>query len=95
MRITDTFEADLDRQLPAERSSTGVPSRLDFLLYELPDIVEVFATEFDSLPGISGAPSNVRRLVGRGQLMELYFVAGRLTDDSIVELQMIEIERLR
>ena len=67
VKITDTFEADLDRQLPADRSSAGVPSRLDFLLYELPDIMEAFATDFDSMPHIVGAPPNVRSLIGRGR----------------------------
>ncbi len=81
----------LRQSRPAERSSAGAPSPLDFLLCELPDIVEVFATESDSLPGIFRAPSYVRTLLGRGQLVKLSFVAGRLTDDGIVELRMIEL----
>jgi hypothetical protein len=69
-----------------------VPSRLDFLLYELPDIMEIYATAFESLPRIVGAPANVRSLIGRGQLVELYFVAGKLNDDDTIELQLIDIE---
>ncbi len=92
VRITDTFEADLDRQLPEERSQLGTPSRFDFLLYEVNLIVEEFATRFDELPTIVGAPDNVRSLIGRGRLVQFYFVAGRLNDDNIIELQTIDIE---
>lgn len=92
VRITETFEADVDRQLPAERWFSGVPSRSDFMMYELPHIIEVFATDFALLPRIRGAPPNVRRLVGRGNVVDLYFVAGHLTNDGVIELQLIEID---
>ena len=92
VRITDTFEADIDRQLPAERTPTGIPSRFDFLLYELPAIIETYATRFDQLPIIVGAPPNVRSLIGRGLYTQIYFVAGKLNDDDTIELQTIEIE---
>lgn len=92
VRITDTFEADLDRQLPEERSGTGTPSRLDFLLYDMPLIVETFASGFDQLPRIAGAPPNVRSLIGQGTYVPLYFVAGRLNQDAVIELQAIDID---
>ena len=92
VRITDTFETDIDRQLPEERTELGVPSRFDFLLYEVNLIVEEFATRFDNLPVVAGAPDNVRFLIGRGRLVQLYFVAGRLNDDNVIELQAIDIE---
>ena len=91
VRITDHFERDLDRQLPAERAHDGTPSRFDFLLYEMPAIVEAFASSFDELPHQVGAPANVRSLIGRGIHVHLYFVAGRLNQDGVVELQTIEI----
>jgi hypothetical protein len=92
VRTTQTFEADIDRQLPEERTAAGVPSRFDFLLYEVNHIIEEYATRFDELPTIVGAPSNVRSLIGRGHLVRLYFVAGKLNDDNTIELQTIDIE---
>ena len=92
VRTTDTFEADIDRQLPEERTPLGVPSRFDFLLYEVNHIIEEYATRFDDLPTIVGAPDNVRSLIGQGNLVKLYFVAGKLNDDNTVELQTIDIE---
>ncbi len=92
VRTTDTFEADIDRQLPEERTQSGTPTRFDFLLYEVNLIVEEFATRFDELPTIVGAPDNVRSLIGQGRLVQLYFVAGRLNEDNVIELQTIDIE---
>ncbi|MGH1490140.1 MAG: hypothetical protein ACRBK7_12230 [Acidimicrobiales bacterium] len=92
VRTTDSFEADIDRQLPDERSAHGVPSRFDFLLYEVPHIIEAYASGFDELPTIAGAPGNVRALVGHGQLVRLYFIAGKLNEYDIIELQAIDIE---
>ena len=92
VKITTSFEADIDAQLPEERGADGQPSRLDFLLYELPTIMEVFATRYDQLPNVAGAPPNVKSFVGRGTLVAYYFVAGKLTEDATVELQLIDIE---
>lgn len=92
VRTTDMFEADIDRQLPEQRTAAGVPSRHDFLLNEVGHIIEEYATRFDELPKIVGAPDNVRSLIGRGSLVRLYFVAGRLTEEGIIELQAIDIE---
>lgn len=92
VRITTAFQADLDRQLPAERTPAGVPSRTDFLLYELPDIMEAFAADFEVLPAIDGAPASARCLAGHGQTVDLYYVAGRLTGDDVVELELLELE---
>ena len=92
VKITNTFEADLDQQLPEEHTPTGTPSRLDFLLYEPPLIIDTYAETFDELPTIVGAPDNVRSLIGHGLYAHLYFIAGRLDDENVIELQTIDIE---
>ena len=54
--FTSSFFADLDRQLPVQRSSQ-LPSRTDFLDYELSTIRERFSHGFDDLPvAIPGRP---------------------------------------
>jgi hypothetical protein len=49
VRATRDFFDALDRQLPAERSADQ-PSRSDFESYDLLEIVERFATDWDELP---------------------------------------------
>lgn len=83
--FTTGFFADLDRQLPAERRP-GVPSRTDFLTYELGTIREWFSTRFEDLmPAIRGR-SDYRELVTSGRVVAAMSVVGQLMPDGTVEV---------
>ncbi len=43
VRVADSFFEELDDQLTAERGANGEPSATDFLVIDLPAIVEEFA----------------------------------------------------
>ena len=69
LRVTDTiFEHHLDEQLGLERGPNGEPSATDFLVMELPAIVERFATDFDGLPEIVSGLSAAQLLIATGVL---------------------------
>ena len=48
--VTPAFFEQLDQQLLQDRGGAGAPSATDFLVLDLPVIVERFATAFDDLP---------------------------------------------
>jgi hypothetical protein len=50
VRVADSFFEQLDEQLGASRGPNGEPSSTDFLVMELPAVVERFAIDFDSTP---------------------------------------------
>jgi hypothetical protein len=50
VRVDSAFFADLDAQLGDTRGPLGEPSSTDFLVIELPTIVDEFAEEFESIP---------------------------------------------
>ena len=50
VRASTAFFHDLDRQLGPDRGPHGEPSATDFLVIEVPAIVEQCATGFDTLP---------------------------------------------
>lgn len=52
VRVTAFFFEQLDEQLAPERGDDGQPSATDFLVMELPAVVERFATRFEELPEI-------------------------------------------
>ena len=52
VRVTDQFFHALDDQLGPDRSVACAPSATDFLVCELPPVVERFATDFDGLPEV-------------------------------------------
>jgi hypothetical protein len=60
VRVVQEFFDRLDDLLPAERSATGAPSTTDFLLHDLPPVIDVLALNYDtvttpvpSAPGVS------------------------------------------
>lgn len=59
VRVSSSFFDQLDEQLRAERGDDGEPSAADFVVIELPAVIERFATSFEGLPemidGASGA----------------------------------------
>lgn len=54
VRVSDAFFVQLDQQFGSERADDGAPSATDFLIVELPTILERFALEFDQLPQVIG-----------------------------------------
>lgn len=57
VRASPAFFDQLDTQLGAERGPHGEPSATDFLVVEVPAIVEAFAARFDELPeAVEGVP---------------------------------------
>lgn len=92
VRVSSSLFDQLDAQLRAERGPAGEPSAADFVVMELPSVVERFATAFDGLPEtIEGAPG-ARMIIAPGLLVHAYVVYGVLTTDGVVELIGITIE---
>jgi hypothetical protein len=50
VRTSSAFFDQLDRHFGQSRGSNGKPSATDFLVFELPAVVEAFATRFDAFP---------------------------------------------
>ena len=91
VRTTVEFFDDLDRQLSAERRS-GLPSRSDFQVYELLEIVEKFATRFDDLPEMIPGRPQYRVLITTGRVIPMISVVGQLATDGAVELIGIDLD---
>ena len=50
VRVDQAFFDDLDRQLGGDRGPNGEPSGTDFIVIDLPTVVDEFAENFDTLP---------------------------------------------
>ena len=50
VRVSPAFFVQLDERFGSARGEAGQPSTTDFLVIDLPAIVERFATDFDGLP---------------------------------------------
>lgn len=92
VRVGSTFFDDLDRQLGPDRGPHGQPSATDFLVMEVPAIVERFAVAFEALPEvIEGVPS-ARMVLGTGRLVRAFAAFGLLLPDDSVELVGLEVD---
>lgn len=92
VRTSPAFFQQLDIQLGDTRGPNGEPSATDFLVFELPAIVEAFATRFDDLPeAVEGVP-DARMAIGTGKLVRAFAVYGLLMADDSVELIGVEID---
>lgn len=92
VRVSAVFFDQLDELLGPERGDAGEPSATDFVVIELPAVIERFATDFESLPEIiDGAPSG-RMLIAPGLLVRAFAVYGILVTDDSLELVGITIE---
>ena len=81
VRVDQAFFDDLDRQLGSERGPNGEPSSTDFIVVDLPTVVDEFAENFDKLPIAYPGRSDYRVLVIRGILVAAA-VAGRYNNDD-------------
>lgn len=92
VRVGSTFFEQLDRQLGADRGAGGESSATDFLVLDLPTIVDQFAIGFDELPeAVAGVPS-ARMLIGTGRLVRAFVVYGLLAGDGAVDLIGVELD---
>ena len=92
VRVSPSFFEQLDRQLGPDRSPTGAPSATDFLVVDLPEVIERFATAFGEMPeAVEGVPQ-ARVLVNTGRTVRAFAVYGLLMDDGSVELIGVELD---
>ncbi len=92
VRVTDPFFEELDGQLRRERGPGAEPSATDFLILELPAIVERFASDFQNLAeAVAGVPG-IRMFIGTSVLVRAFVVHGVETVDGVVELVGVELD---
>ena len=92
VRVDPAFFDELDAQLGPARGPKGEPSGTDFLVMDLPTIVDEFAEEFDTLPAAFIGRDDYRVLITTGTLVAASAVIGQLLADDTVVLMGIEID---
>lgn len=90
VRVVESFFNRLDLLLPSERTADGVASAADFLLYELPPIIDRIATRFEDVTLPVNEPG-VRVLITSGILFRRITVYAELVGDG-VELFWLDVD---
>ncbi len=92
VRVAASFFDQLDEQVGTERSAAGTPSSTDFLVIELPAVIERFATDFEGLPEVIEGAQVGRMLIASRLLVRAFAVYGLRVADGSVELVGITID---
>ena len=93
VRVSEFFFEQLDDQLGADRGDDGSPSATEFLVFDLPAIVERFAADYSDLPEIVQGVPGGRMLIASGVLVRYLVVFGLLATDDTIDLVGIHIEQ--
>ena len=91
VRVTQQFFNRLDELFPPHRGGDGSPSATDFLLHEMPNIIEKLAVDFEAATAPSNLEPDVRVLVGSAILVPLLAVYAALDGDGGVEIFYLDI----
>ncbi|MCB1248427.1 MAG: hypothetical protein R2699_17870 [Acidimicrobiales bacterium] len=91
VRVTDQFFERLDELLPAERTIDGRPSATDFLLHDLPTMIDRLADDYIActLPVEELAP--VRVMITSGLLVPYLSLYVTLTIEDVIEVLYLDI----
>ncbi len=92
VRVSPAFFDQLDQQLGADRGPGGEPSATDFLVTDLPPIVDRFAVGFDGLPEVITGVPTARVLITIERLVGAIAVYGLLATDGSVDLIGVELD---
>lgn len=92
VRVAESFFAQLDELLPADRGPNGEASVSDFLVIDLPAIADQVATGLDDLPEIIEGLPSARMLINTGRLVSRFVVYGLEAPDGSVDLIGIDLD---
>jgi hypothetical protein len=92
VRVSPAFFEQLDAQLGTDRGNAGEPSATDFLVIDVPPIVDRFASDFDALPEVVIGVPTARVLIATGRLVRAVAVYGLLRADDSIDLIGVELD---
>ena len=92
VRVAQSFFDRLDQLLPAERTSSGVPSATDFLLHDLPAAIDRLADDYENVTLEIEEVPGVRVLIASGHLVERLALYTVLTSDESIEIIYLELD---
>ena len=80
--------------LPAERSASGAPSTADFLLHEIPPLIDLLAVSYDQITLAVEGVAGVRVLIAAGVLLPYVALYTVLASDGAIEIIYLDIDEL-
>lgn len=92
VRVAPSFFDRLDELLPADRTASGRPSATDFLLHELPRVIDRLADDYERVTLEVAKVPTVRVLLTTGRLVTRLAVYCVLAADDGVDIIYLEFD---
>jgi hypothetical protein len=92
VRVTQQFFDRLDDLLPQERSAAGAPSTTDFLLHDLPRIIDRLAEGYENSTLVVDDAAGTRVMITAGMLVPFIALYTALNPDGSVEIYYLDID---
>lgn len=92
VRVAQSFFDRLDELLPAQRSASGIPSATDFMVHDLPPIIDLLAGDYENVTLAVDDVPGVRVLITAGRLVSRLSVYCVLAADGSVEVIYLELD---
>ena len=92
VRFMTTFFDALDELLPESRAADGTPSATDFLLYDLPALRDLLATNYEGSTVVTPGAAGVRVYIGHGALVGYFALFAVIALDEAIEVWNITID---
>ncbi len=92
VRVTQSFFDRLDELLPEERTPSGEPSTADFLLHEIPPIIDQLAEDYEGATLAVPDVPELRVLITSGVLAAAVAVYTVLAPDDSVEVIYLDLD---
>jgi hypothetical protein len=93
VRVAPSFFDRLDQLFPEERSGDGAPSATDFLLHDLPNIIDALASNFIGRTAPLQGREPIRVYLTGSILVSFAAIYAAESADSSVDLLWIDIDR--
>ena len=93
VRVTDKFFDRLDALLPQKRSADGTPSAADFLLHEMPKIIDALAADYLAATLPVDDAADVGMLITNGLMVAFVVVYVVDAPDGGIEILSLDLER--
>jgi len=91
VRVDATFFDRLDELLGPERGADGTPSATDFLLHDLPVVIDLLAEDFFGHTTVVAENPEIRVSITAGLLVPFISVYAVLGEDDAVDIIYLEL----
>ncbi len=92
VRVNESFFRRLDELLPPQRTASGAPSATDFLLHDMPRIINQLADDFETATLPVDEEPRIRMLIASGSLAAFIVAYATIVADGADEIVSLELE---